>query len=76
MEYYEALGPATLSSIIAVVSNRQFTKKFIQGQFTYGHVNRDTPGAVYWLAVAAGCGGAVVGVGYGGFIKVREGGAS
>ncbi|GMI04004.1 hypothetical protein TrRE_jg6753, partial [Triparma retinervis] len=65
LEFYEALGPATLSSIIAVVCNRQFTKKFIQGSFTYGHINRETPGTVYWIAVACGILGGAVGVCYG-----------
>lgn len=69
LEFYEAMGPATLASIISVICNREFTKEGIVGSFTYGHINRETPGTVYWIAIACGVVGGAVGVTYGKIAK-------
>jgi len=64
LEYFEALSPATIASIIAVLVNRWWTGNSVTGYFEYPFLAPELPSAVYGSAVVYGLFGAGVGTLY------------
>jgi len=65
LQYFEALSPATLASIIAVIINRTITSdEAVDGYFTYPFLTDTLPFHIFFLAIIFGLLGSVVGVLY------------
>jgi len=64
LQYFEALSPCVISSIISVITNRLVTKKYVTGYFTYPFLTETLPSDVYYEAVIYGLFGTVVGILY------------
>lgn len=64
LQYFEALSPCVISSIISVITNRFLTKKYVAGYFKYPFLTETLPSDVYYEAVIYGVFGTVVGVLY------------
>eukprot|EP00588_Corethron_pennatum_P031724 CAMPEP_0194348544 /NCGR_PEP_ID=MMETSP0171-20130528/106589_1 /TAXON_ID=218684 /ORGANISM="Corethron pennatum, Strain L29A3" /LENGTH=881 /DNA_ID=CAMNT_0039115895 /DNA_START=100 /DNA_END=2746 /DNA_ORIENTATION=- len=65
LQYFEALSPATLASIIAVIVNRTIeSDEAVDGYFSYPFLNDTLPFHIFFLAIIFGLVGSFVGVVY------------
>ena len=64
LQYFEALSPATISSIIAVVTNRIIIRNDITGYFKYPFLSDSLPSQIFTHAIIYGLYGAVIGIIY------------
>jgi len=64
LQYFEALSPAVIASIISVISNRMVTGKTVEGYFDYPFLAETLPSSIFYTAVVYGVVGTVVGVLY------------
>ena len=73
LQYFEALSPATIASIIAVLVNRIVTGDDVTGYFKYPFLTDTLPSKIFTSAVVYGVFGGVVGIGYAnGILKVKK----
>jgi hypothetical protein len=74
LQYFEALSPATISSIIAVLVNRIVTGNDVTGYFKYPFLSASLPSHIFYIAILYGLVGSVVGIFYAKiviFLKVK-----
>lgn len=65
MQYFEALSPAVLSSIVSVIVNRIVAnKQEVQGYFDYPFLAQTLPSNIFYTAIIYGLVGTVVGIMY------------
>jgi hypothetical protein len=69
LQYFEALSPAVIASIVAVLTNRLVTGNDVDGYYEYPFLNSSLPSEIFTHAIAYGFFGAAIGVFY---TKVRE----
>ena len=69
LQYFEALSPATIASIIAVLVNRMATGNEIKGYFNYPWLQAALPSHLFYIAIIYGLFGAGVGVIYAESVK-------
>ena len=64
LQFFEALTPATLASIAAVISNRLVSSKAVEGTFKYPPLGSLVPSRIVLFAVLFGVVGGIVGTVY------------
>jgi len=64
LQYFEALSPATMSSIISVIFNRMVTGNDVKGYFDYPFLAASLKSHIFYIAVFYGAVGAFVGIVY------------
>lgn len=64
LQYFEALSPGIISSIIAVLVNRMVVGNDVTGYFRYPFLNSSLPSSIFTCAIFYGLYGLVVGVLY------------
>lgn len=64
LQYFEALTPATIASIVAVLTNRLATGNDVTGYFEYPFLNESLPSSIFHDAIVFGFFGAIVGIVY------------
>ena len=64
LQYFEALSPATIASILAVLVNRMIVNNDVTGYYTYPFLTEALPSHIFTTAVIYGLVGSGVGVGY------------
>jgi len=64
LQYFEALSPATIASIVAVLTNRLVTNNDVTGYYKYPFLTATLPSEIFTSAIAYGFFGAFVGVCY------------
>jgi len=64
LQYFEALSPSTIASIVAVLVNRMVTKNEIKGYFNYPFLNATLPSHIYYVSIADGIVGTLFGILY------------
>ncbi len=64
LQYFEALSPATIASIIAVLVNRIITQNELTGMFTYPFLTNTLPSRIFYIALIYGAVGSALGVMY------------
>mmetsp|Transcript_33132 Transcript_33132/g.76398 ORF Transcript_33132/g.76398 Transcript_33132/m.76398 type:complete len:651 (-) Transcript_33132:337-2289(-) len=64
LQYFEALSPATLASIMAVIVNRFVSGDEVTGYFTYPFLTETLPPHVFFMAILYGVLGSLSGVMY------------
>uniref|UniRef100_A0A6S9AJN7 Chloride channel protein n=1 Tax=Ditylum brightwellii TaxID=49249 RepID=A0A6S9AJN7_9STRA len=64
LQYFEALSPATIASIVAVLVNRIVTGNDVSGYFNYPFLTATLPSHIFYIAVLYGLFGAAVGALY------------
>jgi hypothetical protein len=64
LQYFEALTPATLASIVSVIVNRLISGGEVKGMFKYPFLNETLPNDIFWVVIIYGIVGSVVGVVY------------
>ena len=64
LQYFEAISPATIASIVAVLVNRMVTGNEIKGYFNYPWMADSLPSHLFYIAVIYGLYGAAIGVAY------------
>lgn len=64
LQYFEALSPATISSIVAVLTNRLATGNDITGYYKYPFLNDSLPSSIFHDAIVLGLFGGAVGILY------------
>jgi H+/Cl- antiporter ClcA len=64
LQYFEALSPATIASIVAVLANRLVTGNDVTGYYAYPFLNTSLPSQIYTSAIAYGLFGAALGIFY------------
>lgn len=64
LQYFEALSPATISSIFAVLVNRMVTGDDIKGYFNYPYLTKTLPNHIFYIAIVYGAVGSVIGLIY------------
>jgi len=64
LQYFEALSPSTIASIVAVLVNRMVTGNDIKGYFNYPFLTASLPSHIFYAAVLYGIVGSVIGVFY------------
>lgn len=64
LQYFEALSPATIASIVAVLVNRLVTRNDVTGYFNYPFLTATLPSRIFYVAVLYGLVGSFVGVVY------------
>lgn len=64
MQYFEALTPATISSIVAVLTNRLATNDDVNGYYSYPWLNESLPSSIFHDAIAFGLFGGALGIVY------------
>jgi len=64
LQYFEALSPATIASIVAVLVNRLVTGNDVTGYYKYPFLTATLPSEIFSSAVVFGLYGAFVGIGY------------
>jgi len=64
LQYYEALSPSIIASIVAVLVNRIVTGNEVKGYFKYPFLSQSLPSHVFYIAILYGLLGAVVGIIY------------
>jgi H+/Cl- antiporter ClcA len=62
LQYFEALSPATIASIVAVLANRLVTGNDVTGYYAYPFLNTSLPSQIYTSAIAYGLFGAALGI--------------
>jgi len=64
LQYFEALSPATIASIVAVIFNRIVSGNEVKGYFNYPFLNATLPSHIFYVAVMNGLVGTFFGVFY------------
>jgi H+/Cl- antiporter ClcA len=64
LQYFEALSPATIASIAAVLTNRMVTGNDVTGYFEYPFLNSSLPSEIFTSAIFYGLFGAGLGIFY------------
>ena len=64
LQYFEALTPSTISSIVAVITNRLIVNNDVTGYFKYPFLATSLPSSIFWHAIVYGLFGCAVGSGY------------
>lgn len=64
LQYFEALNPAVVASIVAVLVNRMVTQNDVTGYFNYPFLTDTLPAHIFYIAVIYGIVGSVFGVLY------------
>ena len=64
LQYFEALSPATIASIVAVLTNRMVTGNDVTGYFEYPFLNSSLPSEIFTNAIFYGLFGAGLGIFY------------
>jgi len=64
LQYFEALSPGTIASIIAVLTNRMVIGNDVTGYFKYPFLSTTLPSSIFTSAVVYGFYGCVVGILY------------
>lgn len=64
LQYFEALSPAVISSIISVIVNRIVLRNDIKGYFDYPFLEKSLPSSIFYIAVVYGLVGTLIGVLY------------
>ena len=64
LQYYEALSPSIIASIVAVLVNRMVTGNEVKGYYNYPFLSSSLPSHVFYIAVLYGLLGAGVGICY------------
>ncbi len=64
LQYFEALSPATISSIVAVLTNRLATGNDITGYYKYPFLNDSLPSSIFHDAIFFGLFGGAIGMVY------------
>ncbi|EEC46046.1 predicted protein [Phaeodactylum tricornutum CCAP 1055/1] len=64
LQYFEALSPATISSIVAVLANRLITGNDVTGYYSYPFLTATLPSEIFTSAIVYGLFGAGVGIIY------------
>lgn len=64
LQYFEALSPATIASIVAVLVNRMVTGNDVKGYFNYPFLTATLPSKIFYVAVMYGIVGSIVGAVY------------
>ncbi|GAX25176.1 hypothetical protein FisN_16Hh013 [Fistulifera solaris] len=65
LQYFEALSPATISSIVAVLTNRLIINNDVTGYYSYPFLSASLPSEIFTSAIVYGLYGTLVGVLYG-----------
>jgi H+/Cl- antiporter ClcA len=64
LQYFEALSPATVSSIVAVLTNRLVVGNDVTGYYSYPFLTTTLPSGIFTSSIVYGFFGAAVGVAY------------
>jgi H+/Cl- antiporter ClcA len=64
LQYFEALSPATIASIVAVLTNRLVTGNDVTGYYQYPFLNESLPSSIFHDAIAFGLFGGALGIVY------------
>ena len=64
LQYFEALSPATIASIIAVLVNRIITQDDVKGMFTYPFLSATLPSSIFGISLIYGLAGTLAGTIY------------
>lgn len=64
LQYFEALSPATIASIVAVLTNRLVTGNDVTGYYEYPFLNESLPSEIFTSAIVFGLFGGGVGMIY------------
>jgi Voltage gated chloride channel len=72
LQYFEALSPATISSIVAVLVSRLVMKNDVTGYFTYPMLEETLPSTIFGNAVVYGLYGCGVGILYVEIVKYMK----
>lgn len=64
LQYFEALSPATIASIVAVLTNRLVTGNDVSGYYRYPFLNTTLPSSIFHNAIVFGVFGGVIGIVY------------
>eukprot|EP00980_Cylindrotheca_fusiformis_P009914 scaffold2194_cov130-Cylindrotheca_fusiformis.AAC.10 len=64
LQYFEALSPATIASIVAVLTNRLVTGNDVTGYYEYPFLNESLPSEIFTSAIIFGLFGGGVGIVY------------
>lgn len=64
LQYFEALSPCVVASIISVITNRIITKKHVEGYFVYPFLAETLPSEIFVTALIYGLIGTLVGILY------------
>lgn len=64
LQYFEALSPATIASIVSVLSNRLVTGNDVTGYFRYPFLTASLPSSIFSNAIIFGLYGCLVGMFY------------
>uniref|UniRef100_A0A7S3VCX7 Chloride channel protein n=1 Tax=Chaetoceros debilis TaxID=122233 RepID=A0A7S3VCX7_9STRA len=69
LQYFEALSPAVFASIIAVIVNKLYTGKDVNGYFNYPFMTNTLPSNIVYTALVYGLFGTLVGILYADGVK-------
>ena len=64
LQYFEAVSPAIVASIVSVIVNRVYTQDEVHGMFTYPFITSSLPSHIFYIAVIYGAVGCIVGLMY------------
>jgi H+/Cl- antiporter ClcA len=64
LQYFEALSPGTIASIVSVLTNRILSGNDVTGYYSYPFLTTALPSSIFSSAVIYGLYGCVVGIGY------------
>jgi H+/Cl- antiporter ClcA len=64
LQYFEALSPATIASIVAVLTNRLVTGNDVSGYYEYPFLNESLPSQIFKDAIVYGLFGGALGIFY------------
>ena len=64
LQYFEALSPCVIASIVSVITNRIITKKHVEGYFDYPFLAETLPSEIFVTVLIYGLVGTLVGVLY------------
>ncbi len=64
LQYFEALTPAILASIVSVIVNRLITGDDVKGMFKYPFLSDTLPNSIFWVVIIYGIVGSFVGLCY------------
>ena len=64
LQYFEALSPATIASIVAVLTNRLATGNDVTGYYEYPFLNESLPSSIFHDAIVLGLFGGAIGIIY------------
>lgn len=64
LQYFEALNPSVLASIVSVIVNRKLTGDEVKGMFKYPFLSDTLPNNIFPIVIVYGIVGSIVGVMY------------